>query len=81
MKLVNTIKRINAINKAMERMPLTEKYFDIYDRLWDKRATLREELKGWRKESHGELRKARRHQIELACRLLDVSKHHIMSGL
>ena len=81
MKLVSTIKRINMLNKAMERMPLTEKYYDIYDRLWDKRAALREELNGWRKESKGELRKARRHQIELVCRLLDVSKHHITSGL
>lgn len=80
MKLVNTIKRINILNKAMDRMPCTEKYYDIYDKLYDKREELRNDLRAWRKEYPigSEIRKARRHQIELACRLLGVKKHYII---
>jgi len=83
MKLVNTIKRINALNKAMNRMPCTEKYYDIYDKLYDKREELRNSLRAWRKEYPigSEIRKARRHQLELACRLLDVNKHYITRNL
>lgn len=83
MKLVNTIKRINALNKAMERMPITEKYYDIYNKLYDKREELRKDLSTWRKEYPigSEIRKARRHQLELACRLLGVSKHYITCSL
>lgn len=83
MKLVNTIKRINALNKAMERMPITEKYYDIYNKLYDKREELRKDSSTWRKEYPigSEIRKARRHQIELACRLLKVNKHYIIYSL
>ena len=83
MKLVNTIKRIDALNKAMERMPLTEKYYDIYDKLYDKREELRKGLIAWRKEYPlgSELRRARRQQLELACRLLGVNKHYITHNL
>lgn len=80
MKLVNTIKRIRALNKAMDRMPCTEKYDDIYDKLYDKREELRKGLIAWRTEHPigSEIRKARRHQLELACRLLNVSRHYIL---
>lgn len=79
MKLVNTIKRIDALNKAMERMPYTEKYYDIYDKLYNKREELRKELRAWCAEYpiSSEIRRTRRHQFELACRLLGVSKHYI----
>ena len=83
MKLVNTIKRIIALNKAIDRMPITEKYDDIYDKLWDKREGLRKSLRAWRSEypEGSEIRRARRHQFELACRLLGVSKHYITRSL
>lgn len=83
MKLVNTIKRIDALNKAINRMPITEKYDDIYDKLYDKRDELRKSLRAWRTEYPigSEIRRARRHQFELACRLLNVSKHYINRSL
>lgn len=83
MKLVNTIKRINALNKAMERMPYTEKYYDIYDKLYNKREELRKGLIAWRTEYpiSSEIRKARRHQLDLACRLLGVNRAYITRSL
>lgn len=83
MKLVNTIKRIDALNKAMNRMPCTKKYDDIYDKIYDKREELRNDLRAWRKEYPlgSELRRARRHQLELACRLLGVNRYYITRSL
>lgn len=80
MRIVNTIKRIALINNALDRLPDTEKYDDIWDRLEEKRTTLRNELYNWThdKAVSANVRVQRRHAVRLACRILEVEKRKIM---
>ena len=80
MKIVNTITRIALINNALDRMPFTEKYDDIWDKLEDKRTELRDSLDNWMhdKEVSARIRVQRRHAVRLACRLIGVEKRKIM---
>ena len=80
MKIVNTITRITLINNALDRLPYDERYDDIWERLVDKRTTLRNELDNWMhdKEVSASIRVQRRHVVRLACRLIGTEKRRIM---
>lgn len=80
MKIVNTITRITLINNALDRLPYDERYDDIWERLVDKRTTLRNELDNWMhdKEVSASIRVQRRHAVRLACRLIGTEKRKIM---
>lgn len=80
MKIVNTVTRITLINNALDRLPYDERYDDIWERLVDKRTTLRNELDNWMhdKEVSASIRVQRRHAVRLACRIIGTEKRKIM---
>ena len=80
MKIVNTITRITLINNALDRLPYDERYDDIWERLVDKRTTLRDALDNWMnsKEVSASIRIQRRHAVRLACRIIGTEKRKIM---
>jgi hypothetical protein len=80
MKIVNTITRITLINNALDRLPYDERYDEIWERLVDKRTTLRDALDNWMnsKEVSASIRIQRRHAVRLACRLIGAEKRKIM---
>ena len=73
MEIVRTLKRIIAINKAIDKIPNVEKYDDIYNRLWDKKDALVAMLKEYKNSPDGEVRKIRRKNWKLACKYLNVN--------
>ena len=81
MKYVNIIRRIDLLNKAMDRTPDDDRHEDIMDAIWDKRKALIKELKGYIKGNDTIGSKAvscRRHQVKLACKLLGVDYHTVV---
>ena len=80
MKIVNTITRITLINNALDRLPYDERYDEIWERLVDKRMTLRDALDNWMndKEVNRDIRIQRRHAVRLACRIIGTEKRKIM---
>ena len=77
MKYVNAIRRIKAINDAIDRTPNDDKYDDIIDRLFDKLDVLRAEIKAYQRNGRGDFAN-RRKQILTACKLLNISYYDLM---
>ena len=75
MKYVNAIRRIKAINEAIDRTPNDDRYDDLVDRLLDKRDILRAEIKAYKRNGN---KGNRRKQIMLACKLLRISYFDLM---
>lgn len=83
MKYVNIIRRIDNLNKAILRIPLDERYDELYFSIDDKRRQLRDSLRVYihcPDRTDRELRRrysAHRKQVKLACQLLGVDYHAI----
>ena len=76
MQYCKTIRRILAIDSALDRVPQTpEKYDDICDRLIDKRDNLVNTLKEYKRNGN---RPERRKQLSTACRLLKTTLYSVM---
>ena len=76
MQYCKTIRRILAIDSAIDRVPQTsEKYDDICDRLIDKREKLVESLKDYKRSGNRPIRRA---QLVTACRLLNTTLFSVM---
>lgn len=84
MKYVRLIRRIDMINRAIDRMPdicSDERYDDIFDALWYKRGVLIRELRRYIKgndTTYNEARFCRRRQVKLACRLLGIDYRSVL---
>ena len=79
MEIVKTVKRINALNKAAERISDLDKYFDVWDRILDKKDLLIAELKAYARSDSNRKNTIRRWKnIKLACKLLNLEYYRIM---
>lgn len=83
MKIVRTIKRIIALDKANRRIPtgkaFDDNYFALWEKICDKRETLSSDIKNYinfpddRKDRH-----IRRKCVKLACNILNVDYYSII---
>lgn len=92
MKYVNVIRRIIAIDHALETLCdhagfyTTDRWDEIEDRLWDKRKQLSDVLNGYLHcpdRTDKELRHRyceHRKQVKLACRILGVDFYRVKRG-
>ena len=88
MKYVRLIRRIDMINRAIDRIPdicYDERYDDIFDALWYKRGVLISELRRYIKgndiiytKDDIKARAYRRRQVKLACRLLGIDYRSVI---
>jgi hypothetical protein len=79
MEIVRTVKRIDALNKAIKRVPDSEKYDAVWDALYDKKEALIALLKTWANGAEKRKEIIRRwRNIRLACNLLKMDYYNII---
>jgi hypothetical protein len=85
MKYVRLIRRIDMINRAVDRTPDDDRHEALLDALWVKRVMLIKELKGYIMGGdtafdniNREARYCRRRQVKLACKLLDIRYNSVV---
>ena len=81
MMYVNLIRRIDLLNKAVDRTPDDDRHEKILDAVWDKRVMLVNELKSYIRENApigSAERYIKRKQVKTACRLLNINYHSVV---